>query len=111
MQRASTIPGLSPWGRTQLAQIEHRRFWPGATVHALVLWEEFVRHPYHRVWEPLYEQFDPAWDQADFCCGQTPRCFASPTEARRLLGAALCGLPKRDARRFLKHLEAIERDW
>lgn len=104
----SVFPWLSPWGRV-LARLEHHRFWPGATARALFLWQDFVRHPYHRVWQPRYEQLDPTWDSE--CCGSAPGSFGTVTEVRWVLDVVAHNLPARDARRFREVLNAIDRNW
>jgi hypothetical protein len=94
------IPGLSPRGRTLLAQLEHNRLWPGAAAEALRLWAGFVRSPYHRLYDPSYGEGCGIWQ----CCGD-------PADYRWILETVAHALPRRDARDFRKPLAAIDELW
>jgi hypothetical protein len=98
--RVSKVPGLSPWGRTVLARLEHHHLWPGATTDALQKWEGFVRSPYHRLYDTKYEANCGHWG----CC--TPI-----SQVRWVLDVVAHNLPRRDARRFRERLAAINDAW
>jgi hypothetical protein len=97
--RVSQIAGLSPHGRVVLARLERKRFWPGKVEAGLRLWEEHLRSPYRRLYDPRYEGCG-IWE----CC--TPI-----EELRELLAIVEHHLPKRDARRLRPRLARLDELW
>jgi hypothetical protein len=98
-ERTSDIAGLSPHGRVVLARLERKRFWPGKVETGLRLWEEHLRGPYRRLYDPHYEGCG-VWE----CC--TPI-----DELRELLAIVEHHLPRRDARRLRARLENLDELW
>jgi hypothetical protein len=49
-----TIPGISAGGAVAIAHFERRRQWPGAAREALDGWAQFLRNPYHRLYDHKY---------------------------------------------------------
>ena len=90
--------GLSARGRAWLTRLEHTRLWPGAAAATLSAWEQFVRDPVHRLWEP------------GGGCGE-PMCCPDPEELRRVLDLVAHNLPPEDARRFRRRVAEIDDLW
>lgn len=95
--KVSQLPGLSPRGRTVLANLEHTRLWPGQAEQALRYWRAYLRDPRARRWDR------PA------SCGDWV-CCADIDEVRAVLRIVIHNLPARDARRFRSVLAALEGD-
>jgi hypothetical protein len=97
-ERLPGINGLSPRGRSCLAELERTRLWPGAAAEALRLWTLFAREPRRRLWE------------RDHGCGEF-YCCPDPGEVREILERVAHALPPRDARAFRRRLAALDELW
>jgi hypothetical protein len=98
-QRVSQFPGLSPHGRCVIAQLEHTRLMPRQAEQALKFWRGFMRSPYHRLWDPRYGG-----------CGIW-ECCPDMNQVREVLEIVAHHLPRRDARRFRRMIEAADEQW
>jgi hypothetical protein len=90
------VPGLSPRANEILSDLERTRGWTESVAFALSWWVNWVRHPYHR----LYDRRYPG-------CGFAG-CCPDPGELMTMLKSAAHTLPKRDAqvlRRYIRQLE------
>ena len=96
----SVIPGLSGRGLAAIARLERGRLLPGAAAELLLLWEEMVRHPAHRVRDLEYLAGDKMFARAP-----------APYEVRALLELVCRALPKQDARRFRRRLATLDEMW
>ena len=72
---------------------------PRQTEEALRFWRGFMRSPYRRLWDPRYEGCG-VWG----CCPDMNR-------VREVLEIVAHQLPRRDARRFRRMIEAIDDAW
>jgi hypothetical protein len=98
-QRVSQFPGLSPHGRCVVARLEHTRFVPGRAEQALRLWRGFMRDPDHRLRDPRYGG-SGVWE-----------CDPDMAQAREVLEIVAHHLPRRDARRFRRMVDAVDDEW
>lgn len=96
--RVSQFSGLSPHGRCVIARLEHTLM-PRQTEEALELWRRFMRNPYRRLWDPRYGGCG-CWG----CCNDMNR-------VREVLEIVAHHLPRRDARRFRRMVEAVDDEW
>ncbi|WP_225440060.1 hypothetical protein [Amycolatopsis eburnea] len=97
-ERVPTLSGLSPRGLASLVRLERTRLWPGAAAEALRAWEAFVRHPFHRLWDPASG------------CGVL-QCCPDPDELRHVLDLVAHALPAEDARAFRERVAAAAELW
>ncbi|GAB3169744.1 hypothetical protein FHX75_12506 [Micromonospora palomenae] len=65
---------------------------------ALRAWSWFVRHPWHRLWDPTAG------------CG-VMECCPNPPELRWILDVAVAVLPTKDARTLRKQIAALDEQW
>ncbi len=94
----SVIPWLSTRGLQAIAHLERTRLGNQAVSEALWTWSWFVRHPWHRLWDPTTG------------CG-VMECCPNPPELRWILDAAVAVLPSRDSRTFRRKIAALDELW
>lgn len=94
----SVIPGLSVRGLKAIAYLERTRLWNQAVSDALRTWSWFVRHPWHRLWDPTAG------------CG-VMECCPNPPELRFVLDVVVAILPPNDARHLRKQIAALDEQW
>jgi len=96
--RTSVIPGLSARALRAIAHLERTRLGEGVVAEALCGWSWFVRHPWHRLWDP------------STACGVLV-CCPNPPDVRAVFEAAVAVLPRQDARRFRSRVAALDELW
>jgi hypothetical protein len=97
--RISHLHGLSPHGRRVIARLENTRLRPGQVLEAIRYWEQFVRDPAHRLFDPRYTG-----------CGIW-ECCPPMVEVQAILHIAVRNLPRRDSHRLQAQLDRINECW
>jgi len=98
-RRNPVLRGLSRQGHVAIADLERKRYWPGAVDFALKWWTLFMRNPYHRIHDRRYEGCDVF------------ECCPDPGDVRAILEVAAHVLPSNDARVLRRRLADLDELW
>ncbi|WP_394613970.1 hypothetical protein JNUCC0626_29325 [Lentzea sp. JNUCC 0626] len=92
------LDSFSPRLRSDVQRLEASRNYlgPFAVEIALRAWTDFVHRPNRRIWDFDVEGCGERW------------CCTDPREAREILGAVACALPRKSARELRRRLQELD---